>query len=111
MSLVIDRDVQSFTFTGVGTPPVPSLFRTFSAPVKVTYNYRHEDLLFLFTHDSDPFNRYAFHVRASYFDETAEIVKQVTSVGIKRIGVFHQNDSYGQAGLEGLVAVEDVAER
>ncbi len=26
-----------------------------------------------------PFNRYAFHVRASYFDETAEIVKQLTS--------------------------------
>jgi ABC-type branched-subunit amino acid transport system substrate-binding protein len=51
----------------------------------------------------DPFNRYAFHVRASYFDETAEIVKQVTSVGIKRIGVFHQNDSYGKAGLDGVL--------
>ena len=49
-----------------------------------------------------PFNRYAFHVRASYFDETAEIVKQVTSVGIKRIGVFYQNDSYGKTGLEGV---------
>jgi branched-chain amino acid transport system substrate-binding protein len=51
----------------------------------------------------EPFNRYAFHVRASYFDETAEIVKQVTSVGIKRIGVFHQNDSYGKAGLDGVL--------
>jgi branched-chain amino acid transport system substrate-binding protein len=50
-----------------------------------------------------PFNRYAFHVRASYFDETAEIVKQSTAIGIKRIGVFHQNDSYGKAGLEGVV--------
>ena len=49
-----------------------------------------------------PFNRYAFHVRASYFDETAEIVKQLTSVGIKRIAVFYQNDSYGKAGLEGV---------
>ena len=49
-----------------------------------------------------PFNRYAFHVRASYFDETAEIVKQLTSVGIQRIGVFYQNDSYGKAGLEGV---------
>lgn len=51
----------------------------------------------------EPFNRYAFHVRASYFDETAEIVKQVTSVGIKRIAVFHQNDSYGKAGLDGVL--------
>jgi len=50
-----------------------------------------------------PFNRYAFHVRASYFDETAAIVKQITSVGIQRVGVFHQNDSYGKAGLEGVV--------
>jgi branched-chain amino acid transport system substrate-binding protein len=49
-----------------------------------------------------PFNRYAFHVRASYFDETAEIVKQVTAVGIRRIGVFYQDDSYGKAGLEGV---------
>ncbi len=49
-----------------------------------------------------PFNRYAFHVRASYFDETAEIVKQLTAVGIRRIAVFYQNDSYGQAGLEGV---------
>ncbi len=49
-----------------------------------------------------PFNRYAFHLRASYFDETAEIVKQLTAVGIKRIAVFYQNDSYGKAGLEGV---------
>jgi ABC-type branched-subunit amino acid transport system substrate-binding protein len=51
----------------------------------------------------EPFNRYAFHVRASYFDETAEIVKQVTSIGARRIAVFHQNDSYGKAGLDGVV--------
>ncbi len=41
-------------------------------------------------------------MRASYFDETAEIVKQVTSIGVKRIGVFYQNDSYGKTGLEGV---------
>ena len=50
-----------------------------------------------------PFNRYAFHVRGSYFDETAAIVKQITSVGIQKLGVFYQNDSYGKAGLEGVV--------
>jgi ABC-type branched-subunit amino acid transport system substrate-binding protein len=49
-----------------------------------------------------PFNRYAFHVRASYFDETGEIVKQLTSVSLNRIGVFYQNDAYGKAGLEGV---------
>jgi branched-chain amino acid transport system substrate-binding protein len=51
----------------------------------------------------EPFNRQAFHVRASYYDETAEIVKQVTAIGLKRIAVFHQNDSYGKAGLDGVI--------
>jgi ABC-type branched-subunit amino acid transport system substrate-binding protein len=50
----------------------------------------------------DPFNRYAVHVRASYFDETAAIVRQTTSVGIKKIAVFYQNDAYGKTGLEGV---------
>ena len=49
-----------------------------------------------------PFNRYAFHLRASYNDETAQIVKQLTSLGLKRIAVFYQNDSYGMAGLNGV---------
>ncbi len=41
-------------------------------------------------------------MRASYFDETARIVKQLVSTGVKKIAVFHQNDSYGAAGLEGV---------
>jgi branched-chain amino acid transport system substrate-binding protein len=51
----------------------------------------------------DPFSRYVFHVRASYFDETAAIVKQLTTLGQKKVAVFRQNDSYGQAGLDGVV--------
>ncbi len=50
----------------------------------------------------EPFNRYVIHVRASYFDETTAIVRQITSVGIKKVAVFYQNDAYGQAGLEGV---------
>ena len=49
-----------------------------------------------------PFNRYIFNVRASYFDETELIVKQLTAEGLTRIAVFHQNDAYGQAGLAGV---------
>jgi ABC-type branched-subunit amino acid transport system substrate-binding protein len=51
----------------------------------------------------EPFSRQLFHVRASYYDETALIVKQLTSLGLKKIAVFRQNDSYGQAGLDGVV--------
>ena len=50
----------------------------------------------------EPFNRNVFHVRASYNDETALIVKQLTELGLKKIAVFYQNDAYGQAGLDGV---------
>lgn len=50
----------------------------------------------------EPFNRYAIHVRASYFDETAVIVKQITQIGTKKVAVFYQNDAYGKTGLEGV---------
>ncbi len=50
----------------------------------------------------EPFNRYVFNVRASYFDETELLVKQLVAEGVRRIAVFHQNDSYGQAGLAGV---------
>lgn len=49
-----------------------------------------------------PFNRYVFHVRASYYDETEAIVEQVVSTGGKNIAVFYQDDAYGQAGLKGV---------
>lgn len=50
----------------------------------------------------DPFNRYIFNVRASYFDETEQIVLHLVQQGIKRIAVFYQNDAYGKAGLAGV---------
>ena len=50
----------------------------------------------------EPFNRNIFHVRASYYDETERIVQHLTTLGITRIGVFYQNDSYGKAGLDGV---------
>ncbi|GAB3500672.1 ABC transporter substrate-binding protein [Curvibacter fontanus] len=51
----------------------------------------------------EPFNRYVFHVRSSYFDETERIVQHLTTLGVKKIAVFYQNDAYGKAGLEGMM--------
>ena len=50
----------------------------------------------------DPMSRWVFHLRASYFEETALIVRQLTQLGLNKISVFHQNDSYGRAGLDGV---------
>jgi branched-chain amino acid transport system substrate-binding protein len=49
----------------------------------------------------EPINRYVFHVRASYYDETDKIVEQVVSTGGKKIAVFYQSDAYGEAGRKG----------
>jgi branched-chain amino acid transport system substrate-binding protein len=50
----------------------------------------------------DPLNRYVFNVRASYFDETEQIVNHLTAMGVDKIAVFYQNDAYGKIGLEGV---------
>jgi ABC-type branched-subunit amino acid transport system substrate-binding protein len=50
----------------------------------------------------EPYNRQVVHVRASYQDETAAIVRQTLAMGVRRLAVFHQNDGYGQAGLDGV---------
>jgi aminopeptidase N len=49
---------QTFVFEGVEHPPVPSLLRGFSAPVRVRMARPRSELAFLMAHDSDPFNRW-----------------------------------------------------
>jgi aminopeptidase N len=45
-------------FRDVPVRPVPSLFRGFSAPVRVDYDWSESDLVTLVAHDSDSFNRW-----------------------------------------------------
>ena len=43
------------------------------------------------------------NVRASYNQETEEMVKRLTQdLGLDRIGILYQDDSYGRAGLAGV---------
>ncbi|MEG6507281.1 ABC transporter substrate-binding protein [Nitratidesulfovibrio sp. 1201_IL3209] len=50
----------------------------------------------------EPFNRYVFNVRASYYQETAAAVRHlVRDLGLTRIAVFYQYDAYGFDGLTG----------
>jgi len=50
----------------------------------------------------EPLHKNVFHLRASYNDETALMVKQLTHLGLKKIAVLYQNDAYGKAGLDGV---------
>ncbi|PLX86784.1 MAG: aminopeptidase N [Desulfuromonas sp.] len=49
---------QTFDFVNLDGPPLPSLLRGFSAPVRLSYPYSNEDLAFLLANDSDLFNRW-----------------------------------------------------
>ncbi|MBL8288252.1 MAG: aminopeptidase N [Rubrivivax sp.] len=56
--LVLEQAEQSFVFEGIGEPPVPSLLRGFSAPVKLDDGLDDNERLTLLAHDTDAFNRF-----------------------------------------------------
>jgi len=56
--LQVTQERQQFIFTDVVQPPVPSLLRGFSAPVKLQIDLSDEQLAFLAGHDRDSFNRW-----------------------------------------------------
>ena len=56
--IVLDQPSLSVTFSDVAEPPIPSLLRGFSAPVRLELDLSDADLLRLFSADSDSFNRW-----------------------------------------------------
>ncbi|WP_236176598.1 aminopeptidase N [Pseudomonas qingdaonensis] len=56
--LSVTEAEQTFTFVDVAARPLPSLLRGFSAPVKLSFPYDRDQLMFLMQHDSDGFNRW-----------------------------------------------------
>jgi aminopeptidase N len=57
-TIVLTQAQEVLQFVGVPAEPVPSLFRGFSAPVILEFDYTEDQLLALLAHDSDPFNRW-----------------------------------------------------
>jgi ABC-type branched-subunit amino acid transport system substrate-binding protein len=49
-------------------------------------------------------HRFVLNLRASYGNETEALVDHFVKAGKTRIAVFHQNDSFGEAGLKGTEA-------
>ena len=91
-----------FGFVGnVGTP---------TAVVAVPYALERKMLFFgPFTGASilrkDPPDRYVFNYRASYVEETAAMVRyliEIRRIRPDRIAVFAQDDSFGEAGFQGV---------
>jgi len=56
--LQVTEAEQAFTFVNLADKPLPSLLRGFSAPIKLSFPYSRDQLMFLMQHDSDGFNRW-----------------------------------------------------
>ena len=56
--LELHEESETFIFTGIEQPPVPSLLRGFSAPVRLFCDYADADLAHLMAHDPDLSNRW-----------------------------------------------------
>ncbi|MBX2886014.1 MAG: aminopeptidase N [Granulosicoccus sp.] len=56
--LSVNQEKQTWVFEDVGSRPVPSVLRNFSAPVNVELDYSDEELAFLMAHETDSFNRW-----------------------------------------------------
>lgn len=96
---LIEQDRVFALFGYVGTPTSNAALPIFTA-AKVPFFAPFTGAMSL----REPFNKYVFNIRASYFDETAKTVEQLTTVGITKIAVFYQNDAYGKSGLDGTTA-------
>lgn len=86
--LQLKKSYEEYRFENITTKPILSMLREFSAPVKVNYHYSDDDLLTLFMHDKDTFNRWEasqqfavnFIVRRSNENKALEIPKKYFSV-------------------------------
>ena len=94
---LIEKDGVFALFGYVGTPTSLAALQV-SNPAKVPFVGAFTGTEALRT----PFNRLVFNIRAGYVDETEKIVEQFTSLSVKNIAVFYQNDAYGKAGLAGM---------
>ena len=48
-----------------------------------------------------PYDEFVFNLRASYHQETTQLVDHFVGIGRKRIAVFYQVDAYGRSGWNG----------
>ncbi len=110
-TLRLIREDQVFLLFGyVGTPTV-----TRALPVLKKFQDERAYLLFPFTgaqpQREPPYGEFAFNLRASYRQETAQLVDRFVEVDRPRIGMFYQADAYGRsgwAGVRGQLATHDL---
>lgn len=96
---LIDTDNVFALIGGVGTPTANAI-QPIATKRKVPLIGSFTGAEFL----RSPFKRYVVNMRGSYWQETEEWISYLADVkGLKRIAILYQDDSYGRAGLSGVV--------
>jgi ABC-type branched-subunit amino acid transport system substrate-binding protein len=98
---LIEKDDAFVLFDYVGTPTtarvLPLVKRHSDKPMFLFCPFSGAD-----TMRRPPYDECVFNLRASYKDETADLVDHFVAVGRKKIAVFYQIDSYGRTGWDGV---------
>ncbi len=99
---LVNEDKVFALFGGVGTP-------TIVKALPVVLEQHKKDGLFYFANFTGaqpqreaPYDVAVFNVRASYRQETETIVARLVGQGRRKIGIFVQDDAYGQSGRDGV---------
>jgi aminopeptidase N len=90
---VLSEAEQQWVFEGIAQAPVPSLLRSFSAPVVLHFEYTQAQLLTLLAHDSDPFNQWEASQRLATRAALAAIESDAPAGSILPTEVVH---AFGQ---------------
>ena len=95
---LIEKDRVFMIFATVGTENFKAVEEKVTTPAKVP----------LFAPSSGaevlraPYKRYVFPVRAGYHAEMEKIIQHLTTVGIHRVAIFYDDDSFGKDILVGV---------
>jgi branched-chain amino acid transport system substrate-binding protein len=95
---LVDKNNVFMIFATVGTENFKAVEEKVTTPAKVP----------LFAPSSGaeilraPYKRYVFPVRAGYHAEMEKIIQHLTTVGIKRVSIFYDDDAFGKDILVGV---------
>jgi aminopeptidase N len=82
--LELRKERETFEFDNIPKGAVLSVNRGFSAPVRVLYERTMEELLFLFSRDSDPFNRWDAGQEAA-IQVLREMIRELSEKGVMNV--------------------------
>ncbi len=93
----IENDKVFCLFNAVGTPTTNAILPIISKlQVPLVGAFTGAEIF------RNPVNKQIFNIRASYWDETDVLVDALIHKGIKDVGVFYQDDSFGSAVRSGV---------